>query len=156
MAREGKSAWYLFTMPVAKSQIIFSQLVTAIVTDLPFVIFTIIVWHIFPLSENTRLFFIMTSIIVIIMLTVVNVFLGSISPNFSQADDAEKVSTSGTGIVTLVVSFFITVFVSYLLWKVLNKNMTPALFLSELVIFSLLIAAGFYFLTTDSAKTYQF
>lgn len=156
MAEEGSNAWYIFTQPVSLARILFSKLVLGFLASFPLYMFAIIVWLLLPFSDINRLFLITLSLVSITTLAATHVLLGTISPNFSQADDPEKISTSAMGVVTLVISMLLTVFTSYLLYSVLKATLSTPVVFFEIILFALFMLAILYTLSTTMMKKYEF
>lgn len=156
MAKEGSSAWYMFTQPVSLARILFSKLIFGFIAVFPVYIFAIIVWFLLPFSNISRPFLISLSLVSITTLAVIHVLLGAIFPNFSQADDPEKISTSTMGIITLAVSFFLTAFTSYLLYGVLKVTLSTLIVFFEIIFFALFALVVLYTLSTTIMRKYEF
>ena len=106
IAREGKSAWYLFTMPITRNRILFSKILLSILLSIPVMIFAGLIWYLLPFAIGINSYLTYISMVVIFTLAISQILLGAILPNFSQSNP-EKISTSGMGLVTLLVSGFI-------------------------------------------------
>ena len=106
IAREGKSAWYLFTMPITRNRILFSKILLSILLSIPVMIFAGLIWYLLPFAIGINSYLAYISMVVIFTLAISQILLGAILPNFSQSNP-EKISTSGMGLVTLLISGFI-------------------------------------------------
>lgn len=99
MAKEGKTAWFLFTKPVKPLGFVTQKIVSAIFISTPILVFSLIYGYLFKLS-----FVHLFSTLVILFLTG---FLGNIHPNFRDGDNPERVSTSLMGLTALLISLLI-------------------------------------------------
>lgn len=106
-SREGKSARFIFTAPISANSVFFSKMKASFIFCLPLVGLGILVWQILPFSSPTRVLLTLVSIWGILILTLTNLYLGMLRPNFTLgATDPEKVSTGLLGITSLAVSLF--------------------------------------------------
>lgn len=101
VAREGRSAWYIFTLPISRTRLLFSKILLSILVSVPIMICSGLVWYWLPFVYVGRDQLVSLTIIVLLFVSLVQVLMGAILPNFSQGNDPEKVSTSGMGILTL-------------------------------------------------------
>jgi hypothetical protein len=104
VAREGKSAWYIFTIPIPRSRLLLAKILFSMLFSVPVMVFAGVVWYLLPFAGVLRTQLIYISIVFVLILALSHVLLGAIIPNFSQGNDPEKVSTSGMGLLTLLVS----------------------------------------------------
>lgn len=107
MAREGESAWYIFTQPITPPSLLLPKVYLGVLLSLPLLAISLIIWSIIPYLASWRILLLIFSFLAIVILAVSQAILGSIFPNFSASKDPEKVSTSGMGLFTLTVSFLI-------------------------------------------------
>lgn len=156
MAKEGVSSWYIFTLPVSKLKILLWKVISGLLITLPLLLFSFLLWFFIPLQAQERLLMNLVSFLVIIWLSLVNVLLGSIFPNFNQGADSEKVSTSGMGIITLIIVVIITIFTSKWLYQVMKGTMAFQKFIFLLVVFGLTILISLFSLARYFLKDYQF
>ena len=103
MTREGKTAWFIFTLPLKKDTLLYAKLKIGFILVTPFLLLGVGIWRFFPFPLN-NLPLTLFSLLTIISLTLGAGLLGSISPDFRQASDPEKVSTSAMGLITLAFS----------------------------------------------------
>lgn len=156
MSREGPNAWYIFTLPIKKINVLISKLSLGLIFDLPLILLSLILWSVVPLKNINREFLVIVSIEGIIFLTLVNVLLGSIYPNFSNGNDPEKTSTSLMGLVTLFVSLILILFFSYLVYWYITKSLTILVVISLTVVTGLLVFLLLFYLAKLSLKKYAF
>jgi hypothetical protein len=156
MAKEGDNAWYIFTLPVAKTKILLSKLSLGLIMSIPLFLFSLILWGFLPVEGLDRFLIRLVTLLAILWLSLVNVFLGSIFPNFKQGNDSEAVSTSGMGIITFMATVIISIFTAWCLFGVMksttaNQKVIFLLLVSGLVTsFSLFSLAKYFF------KNYEF
>jgi hypothetical protein len=156
MAKEGSSAWFIFTQPISKLRILINKLILGLVISAPLLFLSFLLWHMLPVERVNKLFITLMSVITIILLTFVNVFTGSILPNFKQADDPEKVSTSGMGLITFFVAVAITIFISWYLFAVQKKTILIQTVFISLVTIGSLIFTALFFLSNYYLTKYEF
>lgn len=120
MSGEGKSFWYIFTIPVQSTKILKSKITTGLILSIPITVISFIIWLFLPYSKGHTLELVVFSLSGIVILTLFQGILGAIKPKFSLGDDKEKVSTSSMGIATLMISIFFIVFLTYGLHGVLS------------------------------------
>lgn len=123
VAREGKYAWYIFTLPVTRKRIINSKILLGVFFSLPVTGFTVIVWYLLPFAGESRIAVSALTVAVITLLAVSQVLFGAILPNFAQGEDPEKVTTSGMGLVTLLITGFLLTLTGQLIGKMMYGSM---------------------------------
>jgi hypothetical protein len=153
-SREGKNAAILFSLPVKRSRIIVPKLLFSLVLSVPVILFTGLVLAILPYTSEYRWILMIVCGWTLIVLALVQVLLGAVLPDFREGNNPEKVSTSGVGIVTLIVSIGITTLSGYVIRNILwggpvFRNIAGMILLDfGLLLLSLLAA-------TKSVKSYR-
>lgn len=156
MAKEGPVSWYIFTLPVPKTKILFNKLILGFFLCLPLLLFSFILWYLLPFKKIDRFFITLVSSITIFILSFINVFMGSILPNFHQGNDPEAVSTSGMGIATVIMTIFITITVSRLLYRTLENKLSHQVIFLFLITFAFTFYLFLFSLAKKFLKKYQF
>lgn len=144
MAREGISSWYLFSLPLPKNKILFAKTIFALLITLPFFILGIIVWYFLPFAVTFKVYLALVSLATILLLTIIQVLLGSINPQFSIASDPEKISTSTMGLTAFLYSVGITAIFAYELFLMLKNNQLLFSSIVVLILVSLIIPLFLY------------
>jgi hypothetical protein len=104
MAREGKRSWYLFSLPLSRRSIFDAKLIGGLLFLVPTLLFAGVAVGIMPFFTGFRILIGIITCISIVTMYIGHVSIGTIAPNFADSEDPEKVSTSGSGIVTLAIS----------------------------------------------------
>lgn len=104
VAREGRCAWHIFTIPIPRSRILLAKILLGVLFSVPVMVFAGLVWYLLPFAGVARTRLIGVSMVFVLTLALSQVLVGAILPNFSQGNDPEKVSTSGMGLLVLIVS----------------------------------------------------
>lgn len=104
MAKDGKAAWFIFGAPLPRWKIFDAKMVVSLLMLIPWILLGVAVasgltmpWH---LTASLGLILVMLALTI----SVVNVGLGTISPNFAEADRPDSTSTSLSGLMALVIS----------------------------------------------------
>lgn len=121
MAREGASAWYLFTQPISNHRILVEKLLLSFLLLLPFDGLIIIIWLAASFVDAPRILLIGMSLLTVSLISITTTLLGAIAPNFQEAKDPEKISTSGIGLFSLAVSICLVALNAMLLSYMLNE-----------------------------------
>ncbi len=154
MAREGVGRWYIFSLPVGRERILYEKIKFSCIIILPFILFSLLLWWIFPIIYFKWLL-ILISIISVITIALINVLMGAVAPEFDQGDSAEKVSTSGMGVLTLLLSFIYTSATSCLIWLRLELAISSfALFIWFINLTTIVLVAS-YLLAIKRVNQYQ-
>lgn len=156
MSKEGTSLWYIFTQPIRAISILHSHFVTGLLLSVPLYVIAVLLWSAFPLAVGFRMTMIGMSIILVIVLTCINVFLGAVSPNFSLACDPEKVSTSFMGLFTFLISATICVGASMILGKMLSGTYSTAFGLMVSASAGIILLLLLYAIAKRSLSYYDF
>lgn len=120
MAREGKTAWFLFSLPVPRKSVLQSKLTFAAYASVLVSLFGVAVIWFLPFTAGFRFPLLSYTMAVIVLLSVTHACLGAIAPNFAMGDEPEKVSTSGMGLLTLFVSVLITSVSGFVIWRIMT------------------------------------
>lgn len=99
MAKEGQTAWFLFTKPIRVGKIINQKTIVALILSLPLFAISLLIWPFLGDGKDLG----SLALTVVIFLTLIASYLGNLFPNFREGNDPEKVSTSAMGIFSIVV-----------------------------------------------------
>jgi hypothetical protein len=156
MAREKKTSWYLFTLPLSSSQIVISKMKACLVISSVFVLFAVMLWGAAPIPPILKIFLIVISSWAIGALSFIHITLGMIRPNFTDGDEPEKVSTSMMGMLALAGSIVIVSGVCYSVYTMLSTGLLSRNFGLMATIFSILIPFYLLMKAKRSVEEYEF
>lgn len=155
VAREGKSAWYLFTLPITRRRILSAKILLSILFSMPVMVFSGLVWYLLPFVRDSHNQLNYISMVVIFTLALSQVLLGAVLPNFSQGSNTEKVSTSGMGLVALLVSGFVAALAAQWIGHMMSGSAEKVYFsvipLGSSIIFLLIL----WFVTQEFIKRWE-
>lgn len=114
-AREGQVRWWYLTLPIKRSEFLVNKIMTGLLFSLPLLILVAFLGVFWPFGMGREL--VWFSLIAFVPMTVLSVCLGTIKPNFAESQSAEKISTSGMGLVNLGINGILT-----LVWVGLIRN----------------------------------
>lgn len=155
MAKEGNSSWYIFTQPISTKIIMKEKLFLSLLLLLPFFVLIPFIWFNIKFSYPYQFIIIFLSILTIFTLGVVANLMGAIFPNFSEAKDPEKISTSGTGLFSLAISICLVGIDAFILLQIIkNVQMIPLLIALSIMIKLLILFI--IFVIYQRNKQYQF
>ncbi|MFZ2202134.1 MAG: hypothetical protein WAV56_01925 [Microgenomates group bacterium] len=143
MAREGQTAWFLFTKPVRPGKIINQKTLTALALSLPLLVISLMIWPFLGNGQDLG----SLALTAVVFLTFVASYLGNLFPNFRQGHDPEKVSTSAMGFFTII----LLLAVSYFL---ITKPIMESFFI--FLVGALVTLIGLKTLSVLSLRRYQF
>lgn len=155
MAREGKSKWYLFSLPLSFDAIVRAKVKVGLLLVIPHLLAGATLWFFLPFAAQSVVVLLFISVTTIVLLTVTTVLLGSLFPNFSAAESAERVSTSMMGVVSLFVSLAMTILAARLVYEYQLKLQSPEIIIGFLSMFLLLTLAVLFFLTHIMSSSYR-
>lgn len=156
MARESTSAWYSFSLPISPSQLLKHKVSLALLLNVPLYLLAIVVWELLPFAAGNRLVLIGYSLLCMFWLTIYQSLLGAINPNFAQGNDPDKTSTSGMGLLTLVISAALVTITSLLVEQIFTRTIAPSVAITSLVIGGGLGSALLWALAKKAMQRYQF
>lgn len=156
MAREGQSAWYLFTQAITRHQIWRSKIFFGLILSSPFILLGFFIWILPGFSRSNAIIFLVLSAIAIVTTTLVQVFLGMINPNFSESTSSERISTSGMGLVTVFLTLAYTALVGFGINLILTAQITFAAMALLLLIGSTVLLLLLSWFSQKALKSYQF
>jgi hypothetical protein len=151
MAKEGRATWHLFSLPIPRDSILHQKLLLSCFLILPYSIGGIILWVVAKTSYTVPLM--AYSFLLTCGIAVMIACLGAIHPNFSESENAEKISTSAMGLVALGISLVTIAVAGYVLFLYSNGQNIVWLFLP--VLLTGVVTGGFYLLAKKSVKQYQ-
>jgi hypothetical protein len=155
VAREGKSAWYIFTLPIPRSRILFAKILLSIFFSIPVMVFAGLVWYLLPFAGDTRNQLIGVSMVFILILAISHVLFGAVLPNFSQGNDPEKVSTSGMGLLVLLVSGLLVTLTAQLIQYMITGLVGGIFFVTTLLADGAVFILLLWFLSRESMKRWE-
>jgi hypothetical protein len=154
-SRESINASLLFSMPISRIQILLPKVFFGIILSVPVVAFSILVLMILPYTASFRLVIGVILFWVVLALSASQVLMGAINPNFHDGVDAEKVSTSGGGIISLITSGFIIYLGGYVLKNILESTATLNMYIGFMVLI-ISIIVGLFILARRSLRSFEF
>lgn len=110
-------AWLIFTSPRKRTEYLGSYLLTSFGLIMPLVIIFSLTWSILPFDSPLKWFGVSLSLWLLLVITLLNIFLGTIQPDFDHVDDPDKVSTSTSGLLSVCLTALIggtTIIATYL------------------------------------------
>lgn len=155
IAREIEGAWYIFTLPISRRNILQSKINISLLLVIPLILLGIIIWFMLPFQKE-RVLLIVLNIWGILVLTITQALLGSIFPNFELGRDPEKVSTGTMGITTLIASIVITTIIAFTLYWFLKNTISAAGVVVIVFTFNVTLLSLLYLLSSYSLKRYEF
>jgi hypothetical protein len=102
MAKEGRTAWHLFALPVSRDAIVRHKLLSGALAGSVLSVSTVPLWLSMAFADRYGFFHIGLTVWSVFCITAVITLMGMVSPNFTDSDNPERISTSGMGIVTLL------------------------------------------------------
>ncbi|MDO8657508.1 MAG: hypothetical protein Q7K55_02110 [Candidatus Levybacteria bacterium] len=156
MAREGKNAWYIFSLPLKRDKILFSKITLGLIFSLPFIVLSVLVWILLPFGSGHIIELSIISIYSVFILALTQGSLGAIFPNFSMSESPEKISTSMMGIASLFVSIFITAVNSFVIYKLIDGTMPVVNGFIIITIFGILLTLPLFLSARFYSNRYEF
>lgn len=120
LAREKRTAWWLFTKPLPKSLLLDSKLGLTLLLTLPFMLLTILAVSTLTLPYFNYLMILVLTLTMIITIGIANFCSGVIFPVFAEADNPETMSTSMSGLFTLGQACLVIMFTAWTLNQLLG------------------------------------
>lgn len=155
MAREGKSAWYLFSLPISRVAILLAKFKLTLLISMPMYLLAVAVWWWLPFAVTYRPIITALSLITAFSLVSWQLLLGAIQPNFKQGGDVDKLSTSSMGLTTVLLSALGTAAASYLITPIMTNQLQPVLTLLALAQAGLAIIITLWLIARSSMRRYQ-
>ena len=104
MAKEKLTGWFSFSLPISREQYLKEKLLVSILLTIPGLLITVImVWQL-KLSFDQSFVLMAVLAATILFINIIQCLMGSINPNFNEANNPEAVSTSSLGILALIMS----------------------------------------------------
>ncbi len=155
IAREGICPWYLFSLPLKKTKILDAKILFGTIISLPYLLLGLFIWKLMPFRVGDMWILGATTTYTLLTLVLIIGFSGAIMPNFSDGGSPEKVSTSLTGLLALVLSGVIVaaqtiILRAYLINQMERTTLLLGILPNILIVGILFLAAGF------NLKRYQF
>lgn len=157
MTREGKSAWYLFTLPIKKERILSSKVDFGAYLSIPAFVLSTAVWLFLPFVKGSNLIIIvfLTSWTILIV-SFVQSLSGAIFPNFEVADEPEKISTSTMGILALFLSGLVVFLAGFVINAFLKGIFGKEVVFTAALILVLILLTVLFLISRYSLRRYQF
>jgi hypothetical protein len=155
MAREGKSAWYIFGLPVERTRLFYSKMLLSVLISIPLILFSALIWQLLPFAAGHRKMLVCLSAETILLLSVAQIYLGAIAPNFASGQDPEKISTSGMGLLTLFISATVAAGAGGIIMNVLSGSIPLITAVSGILSVSLLLILIIQYTAGSIARRYE-
>jgi len=114
MAREGRTRWWLFSLPIKTARLVESKTLAGLLISLPLLLVGFIEWSLSPIG-TPNLYLLASGSLVIIWLALSLTLIGMINPDYTLGDDPEKVSTGFAGLTALGIVVLAGTALSYLI-----------------------------------------
>lgn len=151
MSKEGKTRWWLFTLPIKTSSILNSKITTGLILSLPLYLIAIAEWWFVPFVRSL-LFLSVISIFSLLSFVVIITNLGIIKPEYSLADDPEKASTGLSGIFALTLSLLVSGFSGLLIFLNATNRLSQLSSINIFLIIAVIFITFLYFWAYRSLK----
>lgn len=144
MAKEKRTSWMLFSSPVTRETILNTKIYFALLVILPSLFLGLIAGYL--MRFNQALFISFSLLLTINAATVglIQLFLGTISPNFSEAENPEAASTSGSGLTAISLSLAFIGINGFWIYLVSLDRMSASASVLAAVVLSAFVLAPLY------------
>jgi hypothetical protein len=155
-SHESSNAPVLFSLPLSRMRLLLSKIVFGIILSLPVFLFSVSVLIILPFTSSFRFDISLIMFWVILTLSTSQVLLGAINPNYYDGKDPEKVSTSGGGIISLIISGIVIYLGGYVLRCILNGVADPYRIYGGFIFLIIAINILLLLVAISKLRSYQF
>ena len=104
IAKEKRSVWFIFSLPVKRETLLLSKAAFALVLTLPSIPLALIAGLFMQLTSGVLAAYICLLVISTATVSLIQLLLGTIAPNFSESRNLDAVSTSGSGLAAIALS----------------------------------------------------
>lgn len=104
IAKEKRSAWFLFSVPLRREQVLKTKAIFALVVASPMLLLAPIAAAFMHLPLELRPAYVALAVISAVTVSLLALLLGTIAPNFTESENPEATSTSGSGLVAIGLS----------------------------------------------------
>ena len=118
MAKEKRSAWFIFSIPVKRETILTSKVAFALLLALPSLVLALVAGVFLQLPLALLVIFTLLVLLTTITVALLQLLLGTIAPNFAESDNLEAASTSGSGLTAINLSLAFIGISGYAFYKV--------------------------------------
>lgn len=135
IAREKHSFWLLFSIPVKRESILASKVGFSLLLILPSFVLAFFASGFMQLPQTLRMTFYLLVLVTCATVALVQLFFGTIAPNFAESDNLEAASTSGSGLGAISLSLIYIGISGFAFYKVAigsTKPMTALMLMSGL------------------------
>jgi hypothetical protein len=155
-AREGASAWKLFTAPLDRKDIFFEKLKTALIWALFWFIGSAV--SVLVVFFNTGLENDLVNLLILSIpaLAIVMITVGAVNPNFRDALDSERLSTTGTGITAVAFGLLYAAGAFYIVRLRALEGNQGNLLLAGILIFMLTVPSVLTLIAIRAVRRYTF
>ncbi len=156
MAREGNAGRFIFSLPLNKKRVYFSKLALSLILSLPYLAMSFLVWVIFPYGKTHFLFLSVVTFISVVLIAILSSLTGAIFPNFFEGANAEKVSTSAMGIVTLIFSLAVAFLNANIIYLVVTSSALGTNLMLTAAVLYFIATLMLYLLFSSRYNSYEF
>lgn len=156
MAREKRTAWILYSSPIKRESILHSKIdYSLLIIIIPMLFISPIAVKFLLLQSDLAIIYMLLLVWATAAVSLVQLFLGAIAPNFSQADNLEAASTSGSGLAAIAISSLVISLVSFLFYRANNGTETVLTIAVKLGVLSLLLFIPLYSMAKRKIHEYN-
>lgn len=109
IAKEKFTSWFSFSMPISRTKFLIEKLFVAILLGIPSILVAIIVVSGLHLPIEKSFVLVALMFFTVLLINVLQCLFGAINPNFKEAGNTDAISTSGLGVLALVISLLFIV-----------------------------------------------
>lgn len=155
MAKEKRLAWFIFSLPIQRENLLIPK--SAFAASLIFMSIPVGVFggYLIDLPQNLVFIFAIFLSITIGFVTLANLFIGTIAPNFAEGNNPEAASTSGSGLVATMLSLAFIVFSGFLFYSIIVETIVAFFALILLCLTAASIILLLFLMAKRSIKLYN-
>ncbi len=154
MSKEGRLRWWLFTLPISKTDLILTKIKAAFIISIPLYLIGLIEWFTVPIAQSIHS--LVSVFIATFVLAASLTLIGMIKPDYSLSDDPEKTSTSLAGIIALTFVVVVGVIVSQIIRYTIEKSQMLDISITILLFGGILLLVYLYHLAKKSLENFKF
>lgn len=156
MAKEKLTSWFSFSLPISREKFLKEKLLVAILLGIPGLVASMVtVWGL-RLSLDKSFVLVTLMFATILVINILQCLIGSINPNFEEAENPEAVSTSSLGILALMISLGLIVFSTIQLNTYFHGNISGFELAMQWILVVIMVVAPILLGATKSIRKYSF
>jgi hypothetical protein len=155
IAREKRTSWLLFSQPLSRLQVLEAKVIFAFLVAFPALPISYIASRLAMLPPDASLTYTLILFVTAISLSLIQLFAGTIAPNFKESDNLEATSTSGSGLAAIILCLIFSSISGAIFYQFITFSISFLYVFLSMMIVSVIMLTPLWILARKSIYNYD-